>query len=106
MVTAQCLEKTASNIQLVDRQNVKFPVKRNCRHCYNTIYNSLPLSLLKNATEILDMKAKNIRLDFTIETKEETSLILNKFIQAYYYGDLSIKVLKDTTRVHFNRGIK
>ncbi len=106
MVTAQCLEKTASNIQLVDRQNVKFPVKRNCRHCYNTIYNSLPLSLLKNATEILDMKAKNIRLDFTIETKEETSLILSKFIQAYYYGDLSIKALKDTTRGHFNRGIK
>ena len=52
------------------------------------------------------MKAKNIRLDFTIETKEETSLILNKFIQAYYYGDLSIKALKDTTRGHFNRGIK
>ena len=47
IVTAQCLEKTASNIQLVDRQNVKFPVKRNCRHCYNTIYNSLPLSLQK-----------------------------------------------------------
>ena len=106
MVTAQCLEDTASDVQLIDRKNVKFPVKRNCRHCYNTIYNSLPLSLLENSVEILEVKANNIRLDFTIETKEDTSLILSDFIKTYYYGDLSIKDLKDTTRGHFNRGIK
>lgn len=127
MVTAQCLVKTVSggdnkhlnkprdnyccgnqlkNIQLVDRQNVEFPVIRNCRHCYSTIYNSLPLSLLKKSAKIIDMKTSNIRLDFTLETREETDQILKKFIQAYYYGYLSGEGLKDTTRGHFNRGIK
>lgn len=127
MVTAQCLMKTVSggdnkhlskprnnyccghnveNNTLVDRLNVKFPVVRNCRHCYNTIYNSVPLSLLGNSKEVLEIKPNNIRLDFTIENKKETNTVLNKFIQAYYYDNTNVKELDEFTRVHFNRGIE
>lgn len=127
MVTAQCPMKTVSggdnnhlskplntyccgqdkdNLGLVDRLNVKFPVVRNCRHCYNTIYNSLALSLLRNTKEVSELNPKNIRLNFTIETREETEEILNKFIQVYYYGNKKVNDIDDFTRIHLNRGIE
>ncbi len=127
MVTAQCPMKTVSggdnkhlnktrnnyccgndvsNIQLVDRLNVEFPVVRNCKHCYNTIYNSLPLSLLRYSNDVKSLDSNNIRLDFTIESKEETIMVLDKFIQVFYYEDLTTKDIDNYTRVHFNRGIE
>lgn len=127
MVTAQCPMKTVSggdnkhlnkarnnyccgneyrSLELIDRLNVRFPVVRNCRHCYNTIYNSLPLSLLSNNREVLRLRPRNIRLDFTIENKETTEDVLNKFVQAYYYGKDEVEDLGEFTRLHFNRGIE
>ena len=101
-----CCGKEFNNLILIDRLKVKFPVVRNCRHCYNTIYNSYPLSLLDKKREVLELKPNNIRLDFTIETKEETEEVLVKFIQAYYYNMPNIKEFDEFTRVHFNRGIE
>ena len=101
-----CCGNEFTNLKLIDRLNMKFPVVRNCRHCYNTIYNSYPLSLLDNAKEVLKLKPENVRLDFTIEDKEETEAVLNKFVEGYYYGDSSIKDIDEFTRVHFNRGIE
>ena len=127
MVTAQCPMKTVtggdnnhlnkagnnyccgndvSSIKLVDRLNISFPVVRNCRHCYNTIYNSYSLSLLNNSKEVLKLKPNNIRLDFTIETKDETKNVLRKFVQVYYNNNPRIEELDEFTRVHFNRGIE
>lgn len=52
MVSAQCIckntigcKKQPVELTLVDRMRNHFPVKNNCRECYNVIYNSLPLSL-------------------------------------------------------------
>lgn len=104
--TTYCCGNDKKNLRLVDRLNVRFPVVRNCRHCYNTIYNSLPQSLLTNSRDVLSLNVKNVRLDFTIETRKETSDVLDKFIQVYYYNNLKIEELDSFTRVHFNRGIE
>lgn len=87
MITANCLLKTTGNCRpedpsqtaLVDRYHKEFPVLRNCRHCMNVIYNSVPLSLHQSLTEWCE-KA-DIRLDFTIETRRETRQILEGFLE-------------------------
>lgn len=101
-----CCASDVTNLRLVDRFNVKFPVVRNCRHCYNTIYNSYPLSLLSKSKDVLNLNVSNVRLDFTIESQEETRHVLDKFIRAYYYNNPNVKELDNFTRGHFNRGIE
>ena len=53
MVSAQCVKKTMEGctgrpevLYLRDRKGKAFPVKNQCRFCFNTIYNESPLSLL------------------------------------------------------------
>jgi putative protease len=127
MVSAQCLAKTAQGsinrnytkvteapccgldmeeLNLTDRFQKSFPIKRHCRDCYNLIYNSQRLSLLSNREEVIKIKARNIRLDFTDETGEETEQILQKFINTYHNGSLRVEEIEDFTRGHFKRGIE
>ncbi len=86
MITANCianLEKCRKNepnqevILLKDRYKNDFPVSVCCKHCYNVIYNTIPLSLHEKVS------SKNInsamRLNFTGETKQETGRILRFF---------------------------
>jgi putative protease len=84
MLTANCIAGTLgkcvkkkepyAQAALIDRYQKRFPVRLNCRHCMNIIYNSVPLSLHK---EIAFWKDKAVlRLDFTIENREETMEVL------------------------------
>lgn len=87
MVTANCMAKTGgvcrgtgqaeSDFTLRDRYKMIFPVSINCRHCYNVIYNSVPLSLHGKAASGMGKTAQ--RLDFTIETPEEVKETLRFF---------------------------
>jgi putative protease len=127
MVSAQCIAKTASggtnkyinrdndnpcceaeikNIELIDRYQKSFQVKRHCRDCYNTIYNSQCLSLLNNKEEILKVAPANIRLNFTFESPEETEKIISAFINHYIYDLPQDEIVKDYTRGQFKRGIE
>ncbi|BCJ95443.1 peptidase U32 [Anaerocolumna cellulosilytica] len=127
MVSAQCLAKTAQGsinqnytkvteapccgpdmeeLNLTDRFQKSFPIKRHCRDCYNLIYNSQRLSLLSNREEVIKISPKNIRLDFTYETGDETEKILHKFINTYHKKSLKVEEIKDFTRGHFKRGIE
>ena len=106
MVTANCLSKTTcecspenrERITLIDRYRKEFPVMRNCRHCYNIIYNSVPLSL-HQSMEKWNGKV-DLRLDFTIEPGEETSRILKAF-----WGRGEIPYSEYTTG-HEKRGVE
>lgn len=106
MVTANCLMKSTGKCQpqkreqtvLVDRYRKEFPVLRNCRHCMNIIYNSLPLSLHRNVQEWYG-KA-DIRLDFTVETGREVPRILEAFLDQ---GELPYD---DYTTGHEKRGVE
>lgn len=127
MVSAQCLIKTATGgnnknycktndapccgnginqVELIDRYQKSFQVKRHCRDCYNTIYNSQYLSLLHNSDEVKGLRPKNIRLNFTFETVEETKNVIQAFVQTYLYDNKQIEEIRDFTRGHFKRGVE
>lgn len=88
MVTANCVLKTVDGcrrdsdeeIWLTDRYRKDFPVLRNCLHCTNIIYNSLPFALFPAGE--LKREWRELRLDFTLETGRETLQVL----RAYWQG--------------------
>ena len=76
---SQGIPAAAFSCWLKDRYNVEFPVWVNCRHCTNTIYNSVPLSLHQYLAEQKRRGIRAIRLDFTDETAEKTREVLEFF---------------------------
>lgn len=106
MVTANCVTQTLDRcrkgeggriLELTDRYHKRFPVMRNCTHCFNVIYNSVPLSLHKEA----DRQIVVGRLDFTTETEDETLQILN-----YYGGARKELPYVEYTTGHEKRGVE
>ena len=85
MVTANCVLKTAGRCQdgitktvtLTDRYRHDFPVETVCSHCYNVIWNCLPVSLHKSLQEYEGCLK---RLQFTTETAAQTEQILDFFM--------------------------
>ncbi len=61
---------------LTDRLHKRFTADTDCRYCYNTIYNSVPMSLHNKIDRI---QGQNVRLQFTLETAEETVKILDYY---------------------------
>ena len=84
-----------------------FVVKNLCKYCYNTIYNSDCLSLIQNMDEILSLKPRNLRLDFTFEKTSEIKEIIEGYIAAMV-GEASdmINSGENYTKGHFKRGIQ
>jgi putative protease len=112
MVSANCIANTMGkcakevghreHTELIDRMNKRFPVRLICDHCTNIIYNSVPLSLHK---EIPFWKEKvTLRLDFTVETKQETAQVLQWAYQGFPNG-LSAEGLWEYTTGHESRGV-
>ena len=108
MVTANCVMKTTDRCrreegplmtELTDRYHKHFPVLCNCTHCYNVIYNSVPLSLHNNYAKWKDRFQS--RLEFTTETEEETEKIL-----AYFYGTDGNLPFAEYTTGHEKRGVE
>lgn len=112
MVTAGCIKKTlnkCSNIsdsaELTDRYNKVFRVKTVCRYCYNLLYNSQPLSLLKFNKLIEKINISSIRMNFTFESAEETHEIINKF-EKQFINHIETEDIENHTRGHFKRGVE
>ena len=113
MVSAQCVrqntkgcQKTPELLAITDRYKNEFPVKNQCKFCYNRIYNCKPLSLLGKKKEVLDIAPGAVRLDFTTETVREAIAITESFIKAYKKGFSFTEEPWEFTRGHFNRGIE
>jgi len=112
MVSANCVNKTIKGCQkeesaiLKDRIQKEFFVSMNCLHCYNVIYNSVPLSLHHNMRAF--SKTKNrLRLDFIDESIEEMHQIIFYFNQLLKEQiDGKIPVYKDYTKGHWKRGVE
>ena len=87
MLAANCITNTTEGCRkgqgkdvsfLIDRYQKRFPVVRDCEHCTNIIYNSLPLSL---HGELHKWAGKvDFRLDFTVEDGQETDRVLQYFM--------------------------
>lgn len=106
MVTAGCLHKTLGQCKkqpglwtLRDRYQKEFPVKNNCRDCYNVIYNSQPLYLLDQMEAVSRLGAGAYRIMFTTENKEETERVLSGWLGA-------ARSQVEFTRGHFKRGVE
>ena len=120
MVTANCVRKTAGickvkhtqdslensrgtrcfDFSLSDRYQAHFPVLVNCRHCMNTIYNSVPLSLHQYVDEIKQKHPRALRLDFTTETAGETTQLIRYFTNAIGMPP------KSYTTGHYKQGVQ
>ncbi len=110
MITANCVARTCFGchkadtiVCLTDRYRKKFPVEINCTHCMNIIYNSVPLALSSDLVKWSG--TAHIRLDFTVENREQTTEIIR------YYIDLSkglhaVMPLTEYTTGHEKRGVE
>lgn len=101
MISAGCIKRTADDCRvrhtpeqlsggiqaesfrysLKDRYQARFPVLVNCRHCINTIYNSVPLSLHQYLPEIKEKGIRAVRLDFTDESACQASRLIRFFAE-------------------------
>ena len=116
MISAQCIRKTTLGCSgkpeimwLKDRKEMRFPVVNQCRFCYNTIYNSAPLSLLGLSASVEGLGPKALRLNFTVEEPAAAGEILDAFFEEYALGEKAAEpsVLKNQfTRGHFKRGVE
>lgn len=113
MVTAQCIQKTMEGCRrtpvlmlLKDRMGKEFPVKNHCRFCYNTIYNSSPVSLLGSEAVVEKLAPSVLRLQFTVETPEEVQRTVRAFADAFVHGRTDVPQIENFTRGHFKRGIE
>lgn len=87
MVSAGCIRKTCLSCEngsgseflyLKDRKSAQLPVRVDCLHCQNVIFNSEKISLHRVLEDYKDFCS--FRLEFTDESFEET-----KHILVYYY---------------------
>lgn len=111
MVSAQCVRDNvlacthgtaADELVLSDRLGAGFPVQQICTSCYNIIYNSVCLSLLGRQKEIERLHPAAYRLDFTIESEQETRRVLQAFLAK---EALSAPFGEAYTKGHWKRGI-
>lgn len=123
MYSANCVRKTLQHCindvrsadnkyDLTDRYQNPFTVTQNCIHCYNILYNTVPLSLHGHLDAVLEKRKYNrLRLDFSIESAAQTKAVLS------YYLSRMTKVLhkempsevfpyKEFTNGHYKRGVE
>ena len=105
--TDKCGKKKENTGVLRDRIGTGFPFKGHCNEkvCYNTIYNSVPISLHKHGDVLNALGIRAYQLRFTVESKRETLAVLE------LYNDFMNKTkIKDAefayTNGHFLRGVQ
>ncbi|MGF6988996.1 putative protease [Lachnospiraceae bacterium PF1-21] len=96
MVTAQ--QVTLTEGELVDRYQKKFPVKNSDKYCYNVIYNSAILSLLKETEALQRLSPQGFLYYFTDEEGEEVREVL-------LGNEVPTDPGVDYTKGHWNRGV-
>jgi putative protease len=93
--------------KLTDRYKNVFSIEQNCLHCYNILYNTVPLSLHGQIENIVNKNYNEIRLDFSIENAAQT-----RAVASYYIGLVEEKAnlgefpYKDFTNGHYKRGVE
>nr|WP_024296591.1 U32 family peptidase [Lacrimispora indolis] len=113
MVTAQCLhqglercDRTPVVLTLKDRMGKIFPVKNHCAFCYNSIYNSAPVSLLGLQEAVKGLSPSNLRLQFTTENKAQTKSVIQSFSDGFLHEREAKLPFEEFTRGHFKRGVE
>ncbi len=112
MTTANCIFKTNFGCRikeglfhkklLKDRYGKDFAAVTNCKYCYNTLYNSVPLSLHKKYNKA---SSGTYRLQFTIEDERQMTAVLNYYNN--WIQDISDEFPeREYTTAHENRQVE
>ena len=80
-------------------------VRNQCRFCCNTIYNSSPLSLLKDKKQIDRLQPEVLRLAFTSESAAQTGEVLDAYVKTFLHQE-PVELEGEFTRGHFKRGVE
>ncbi len=122
MISANCLwesgqaakDRQNDIMPLTDRYGKQFQVGKKCRHCYNIVYNTVPLSLhdsirqgeiSKVCSSYPDMRI-DMRLDFTTETGKETEDVISYFKDIAVFKDNAVRPYEHYTTGHSKRGVE
>ena len=80
-------------------------------HCYNILYNTVPLSLHGQWKSLLENPCSVYRIEFTLEDAQETANILDYYmdlVKTVENGDEMTREFpfKDFTNGHYKRGVE
>ena len=115
MYSANCVKNTLEKCindksgkqnlyRMTDRYKNVFSIMQNCYHCYNVLYNTVPLSL-HNHIEKLKLSNYNMyRIELTTENVQIVQNILDYYINSFLYNKEIEFPLKDFTNGHYKRG--
>lgn len=113
MISAQCIKKTVEGcskkpelLLLKDRTGKELPVQNHCVFCYNTIYNTSPLSLLGQESIVDRLAPGSLRLQFTVETPEQTGQVVKAYAASFLHGETVESPIREFTRGHMKRGVE
>ncbi len=95
--------KEGGTFSLSDRKGELFPIL--CENCRNVVLNSVPIYMADKLSDLLSLGVDTLRLNFTIETKEETARVIKAYQQAME-GKMPPAVFDKITRGHFYRGVE
>ena len=120
MVSAQCVranttgcDRSGGGARITDNDGRTFVSRCVCdpwgrgarKDCYNLLFNSLPLGLLPQWRQVLCLRPGSVSLSFTLESPQEVSRILHKYIDSFVHGR-EVADSQESTRGHFKRGVK
>ncbi len=117
MISAQCVYKNylhcmkkepdGRRLFLIDRQDKKFLINRNCGDCYNIIYNSQPLYLFHQADSVKKIGFGSYRISFVTEDTDQVRGILSDYRRSFPAGEQLRAPASEHgfTTGHFRRGV-
>lgn len=114
MITANCIRKTCGvcnansndfSQSLEDRYKKKLPVYANCIHCYNEVFNAVPMSLHKELDSLSRQGFSTFRLDFTNEEADLVKTIFSYFTEHIRGPQTTVSFpLSEYTQGHYKEG--
>ena len=122
MYSANCVRKTLVYCEnqasakpevykLTDRYQNRFPILQNCLHCYNVLYNTVPMSLHSQLKALMNCNCAVYRIEFSLENEQETKEILNYYLSAINSYENGVDNKKEFpfeqfTNGHYKRGVE
>ncbi len=117
MYSANCVRKTLEKCEkntngeqmiyyLTDRYRNQFPILQNCQHCYNVLYNTVPLSLHGQIDGMERFGVEVYRLEFTTEDEVQTEAVLSYYQKRIVLDEQCDYPYEEFTNGHYKRGVE